>query len=93
MNYDKYSEGGRKYVPCVIRLNRPIARGTLPVLNDYLSRMFNNVNVVDVSVVNDEELSVRIYIDAMKLGYTAGELVDRLVGVLEGYQYCLTTKP
>ncbi|MFP3208149.1 MAG: hypothetical protein RXQ73_05655 [Caldivirga sp.] len=88
MNYDKYSEGGRRYVPCTVKLNRPIAHALLPILKDYASKMLAGGGTVSLSVVSNSELSIRVYVDAMKLGYTAGEVVDRLMGVVEGYSYC-----
>ena len=89
MNYDKYDDGGRRYVPCIFKLTRPIARKVSLTLGDYTNRLLGEGNkIVNVRVINDAELDVRIYADAMKKGYTTGELVDRLMGVVEGYMYC-----
>ncbi|WP_156769832.1 hypothetical protein [Caldivirga maquilingensis] len=89
MNYDKYDYGGRKYVPCVFKLTRPIAQKVALVLRDYINRLLGEGNgVIDVMVVNDGELDMRIYTEVMRRGFTVGELVDRLMGLVEGYVYC-----
>ncbi len=89
MNYDKYDYGGRKYVPCVFRLARPIAQKASSILKDYTGRLLGEGGeIIDVRAINDVELNVRIYAEVMKKGFTVGELVDRLMGLIEGYVYC-----
>lgn len=89
MNYDKYDYGGRKYVPCIFRLTKPIAKKASSILRDYAGRLLSEGGeIIDVRVINDAELDVRIYAEVMKRGFTVGELVDRLMGLVEGYSYC-----
>lgn len=89
MNYDAHVENGRRHVPCHFRFRLPEAGRVAKMLLRYASSVLGNSGFLSVDIVNEYELSVKIYVDVMSAGYTAGEIIDSLINMAEGYLYCL----